>query len=78
MWYIYIMNRITLEKNKIMEQKGMVILPVREYEKLLRQTAPTYYLTGKAAERLDKLVKEGMEEYRAHKTKRLRSLADLD
>jgi len=62
------MASITIQKNKVEEQKGMVILPIREYEKLLRQAVPTYYLTGKAAKRLDALVEEGMEEYRAGKT----------
>lgn len=39
---------------------------------------PAYQLHGKAAERLDMRVREGMREYRAGKTKKIRSLADLD
>ena len=39
---------------------------------------PVYQLHGKAAERLDTRVREGMREYRAGKTKKIRSLADLD
>ncbi|MDP3725617.1 MAG: hypothetical protein Q8R36_00290 [bacterium] len=72
------MNNITIQKRKIDKQKGVVILPLKEYEKLREQAVPTYYLTGKAARDLDKLVDEGLTEYRAGKTKDIRSLADLD
>ena len=72
------MSNITLQKSKIKEEKGMVVLPVEEYRKLLMRAVPTYYLTGKAAVRLDKLVKEGLREYRAGKTRKIKSLSDLD
>ena len=39
---------------------------------------PAYQLHGKAAERLDQEVREGMAEYKAGKTRRIKSLADLD
>lgn len=39
---------------------------------------PAYQLHGKAAERLDMRVREGMAEYKAGKTKKIHSLADLD
>lgn len=38
---------------------------------------PTYQLYGKAAERLDMEVREAMAEYKAGKTKKIHSLADL-
>ena len=39
---------------------------------------PVYQLHGKAAERLDQEVREAIAEYRAGKTKKIKSLADLD
>lgn len=56
----------------------MVILPLREYKKLCQRAVPTYQLHGKEAEELDKLVEEGLREYKAGKCKTIKSLADLD
>lgn len=39
---------------------------------------PVYQLHGKTAERLDREVREAMAEYKAGKTKKIKSLADLD
>jgi len=39
---------------------------------------PEYYLTGKAARDLDKLVASGLREHQEGKTRKIRSLADLD
>lgn len=72
------MATITLSRTKVAQQKGVVVLPVAEYQRLLAATVPTYYLTGKAALRLDKLVEDGMREYREGKTRSIKSLADLD
>jgi hypothetical protein len=71
-------NSITISKKTIQRQGGFVILPLRKYEELLREKAiPTYYLKGKEAEELDKLVEEGLEDYRKGKCKTIKSLADL-
>lgn len=72
------MAKITIQKEKIERQGGMVILPLKIYQKLLERAVPTYYLTGKEAERIDKLVEEGLRDYRAGRTRKIRSLADLD
>ena len=72
------MSTVTISKSKIEKQKGVVILSLKEYRKLLEQAVPTYYLKGKEAKKLDKLVKDGLKEYRAGKTKKINSLADLD
>ena len=72
------MTSITVSKSKIQRDGGVVILPVAEYRRLCERAVPEYYLSGKAAEEADRLVNEGMREYEAGKTKRLRSLADLD
>lgn len=57
--------------------KGVVILKLDEYKKLQKKAVPTYYLSGKKAKELDRLVEEGLKEYKEGKTKKLRSLADL-
>jgi len=72
------MTTITIPKEKIQTQKGVVILPLKEYQKLCERAVPTYYLKGKKAEELDRLVKKGLKEYRQGKCKTLKSLADLD
>jgi len=71
-------NKITLSKTTILKQNGMVILPLQEYKRLCESAIPTYYLKGKEAEKLDKLVRDGMNEYKAGKCKAIKSLADLD
>lgn len=59
-------------------KEPMVLLSLKEYKKLSEQAVPTYYLKGKEAEELDELVKEGLKDYKAGRTKRIKSLADLD
>ena len=71
------MASITVRKEEIEKQKGVVILPVKEYRKLLERAAPDYYLIGKEAKKLDKLVEEGLRDHRAGRTKTIKSLADL-
>ena len=75
------MATITISKEKIKKHQGVIVLPLKEYQKILARAAqavPTYYLTGKAAKRLDALVEDGLKEYRRGKTKKIKSLADLD
>ncbi|MEE8131896.1 MAG: hypothetical protein V3T98_02525 [Candidatus Paceibacterota bacterium] len=72
------MNTITVSKTKINKEKGVVILPLKEYQKLCESAVPTYYLKGKAAIKADKLVKDGLKEYKKGKCKTIKSLADLD
>ncbi len=71
-------NLITIPKKTIRREGGMVILPLREYEELREKAIPTYYLESKKAEELDKLVEEGLEDYRKGRCKKINSLADLD
>ncbi len=72
------MTSINISREKIKNEGGMVILPLREYKKLCERAVPAYYLKGKEAKELDKLVEEGLREYRAGKCKTIKSLADLD
>ena len=68
------MNTITLPKEKIEKMGGLVILPIEEYEKLRQSSIPTYYLRGKEAEELDKLVEQGLKDHKAGKTTQARSI----
>ena len=72
------MSTITLSKSEITEKDGIVILSLKEYRKICERVVPEYYLTGKAAEEADKLVKEGLVDYREGRTKKIKSLADLE
>lgn len=71
------MNAITIPKNLI-KNDDLVIIPRKEYEKMKAQMTPTFYLKGKEAEKLDKLVKDGLKDYQEGKCKTIKSLNDLD
>jgi hypothetical protein len=71
-------NLIIISKEEIKKKGGIVILSLREYRKLCERAVPTYYLKGKEAEKLDKLVEEGLRDYRKGRCKTIKSLADLD
>ena len=71
-------NSITIPREAVKKAGGFVILPLKEYDRLREQAIPTYYLQGKEARELDKLVEEGEKEYREGKCKEIKSLADLD
>jgi len=70
-------SSITIPRS-LLKKEGVVILPLREYQKLYKRAVPTYYLKGKEAEKLDKLVEEGLREYKKGRCKKIKSLADLD
>ena len=70
------MSSITIQKVKIEKEKGVVVLPILEYKKLLEQSIPTHYLYGKDAKKLDRLVAEGLKEYKAGKTIKAKSLRE--
>lgn len=61
-------NAIQISRQRVIQKRGVVILDLEEYEKLRQQAVPTYYLTGKAAERVDKVVEEGLRAYRRGET----------
>ncbi|MBU2578768.1 hypothetical protein KKA09_01475 [Patescibacteria group bacterium] len=60
-------NSITIP-GEIICKEGLVILSLREYQKLQERAVLTYYLKGKEAEKLDKLVEEGLKEYQDGET----------
>ena len=71
-------NSISVSKETVRKEGGVVILPLREYEELRERAVPTYYLEGKEAEELDKLVEEGLDDYKKGKCKTIKSLSDLE
>ena len=71
------MKTITIPK-KLDKEEDLVVIPRQEYEKMKAQGIPTFYLKGKAAEKLDLRVTQALKEYRAGKTREIKSLADLD
>ena len=70
------MATITLTKRRITREKGLVILPIAEYRRLQERAVPEYFLTGKAARDLDKLVEEGLREHALGKTIRAASVKE--
>lgn len=62
------MNTITIPKYKVNKEGGVVILSLREYQKLCEMAVPTYYLKDEAAKRLDKLAEDGLKEYERGET----------
>lgn len=72
------MATVTINKKEVEKRDGVVILSLNEYKRLLEIAVPTYYLKGKAAKDLDKMVIQGMKDYKAGKTLAINSLADLD
>jgi len=71
------MANITISKKDVQKKDGVVVLSLKEYQRLLRAAVPTTYLAGKAAEDLDTLYDQGMRDFKAGRTRKLRSLADL-
>jgi len=61
-------NSITISKEELKRKGGIVVLSLREYKRLCERAVPIYYLKGKEAEKLDKLVKEGLREYEEGRT----------
>ena len=71
-------NSIVISRKEIKKQGGVVILPLEEYKELCKRAVPTYYLEGKEVEELDKLVEEGLKDYREGKCSEIKSLSELD
>jgi len=71
-------KEISILQSIVNKEGGVVILSLREYQKLCARAVPMYYLEGKEAEEIDFLVKEGLQAYRKGKTKKIRTLADLE
>lgn len=70
------MTTATLLKKAVSKDEGVVVLSLKEYDRLLATHVPNYYLTGKAATDLDKLVEEGLREYAEGKTIHASSISE--
>ncbi|MBI4689887.1 MAG: hypothetical protein HY754_06435 [Nitrospirae bacterium] len=69
---------VSISRSEVDKKGAIVILSLKEYRKLCERAVPTYYLKGKEAENLDKLVEEGLREHRKCRCKTIKSLSDLD
>ncbi len=65
-------------KGLVAQEGGVVILSLKEYQRLLENTVPAIYLQGRKAKALDRLVTEGLRQHFEGKTRKISSLADLD
>ena len=72
------MSIISLSRDKIKKEGGVVILSLKEYQKLIERAAQSFYLKGREADKVDTLVKNGLKEYKAGRTKSIKSLSELD
>ena len=70
------MSTITLSKKQIQKNGGVVVLSIKEYKRLSERAIPEYFLTGRKAKALDRLVESGLKEYHAGKTIKALSLRD--
>ncbi|MDO8582110.1 MAG: hypothetical protein Q7S16_04540 [bacterium] len=70
-------DTILLKKKDVVTHDGVVVLSLKEYERLCKHTVPTYYLLGMDAKKSDLLVEEGLRQHRTHKTKKITSFLDL-
>lgn len=70
------MATITIQKKRIYQEDGVVILSLQEYRKLAERALPHYYMTGNAAKKLDASIEEGLRDYREGRTIRARSLGE--
>ncbi len=71
------MQDISISPGRVYAEKGVVILPIEEYRRLLRDAAQGVYLTGKEAGDLDRLVRSGVRARKVGRTKKILSLAGL-
>ena len=69
------MATITIPKNLI-KNDDLVIVSRKEYESLKACMIPTFYLKGKEADKLDKLVEDGLSEYERGETISANSLKE--
>jgi len=72
----YVKDAVVVSKEEVQKKGGVVVLSLREYQKLLEQAVPIYQLYGKEAEELDELVREGMKEYEAGETVEASSITE--
>ena len=75
---LYVKDAVVVSEKEVQKKGGVVVLSLEEYRKLLERAVPLYQLYDEEAEEIDNLFKEGMREYKAGKTTKIKSLSDLD
>ena len=70
------MATITIPQEKVKKEGGVVILSLKEYQELCKRAVPAFYLKGKEAKSLDRLVTQGLKEYQSGKTIKASSLKE--
>ena len=70
------MNIVTIPK-RVSKGDDLVVIPRKEYERMIAKMLPEVVLKGSKAESLDRRVKNAIRDYQNGKTKRIKSLADL-
>lgn len=70
------MNTMIIPKS-IFQNDDLVIMPKKYYEELQANQIPVYFLTGRAAKRLDKRVAASLRAYRRGKCQKIESLSEL-
>ncbi len=73
-----IKKTLAIPSGRVEREGGVVVLSLGEYRRLLENSVPAVYLKGRRARALDRLVTEGLKEHFEGKTKKVKSLADLD
>jgi hypothetical protein len=75
------MSTIAISTRRVQDEKGVVVLSLQEYERLLfeiqKANAPVEYVPPKEAARLDRVFKKALAEHKAGKTVKLSSLSSL-
>lgn len=68
---------ITIPK-KITGKEELVVISRKELDRMKVQMMPTIFLKGRAADKLDKRVEQGLKKYRTGKTERLETFLKRD
>ena len=70
-----IKNLLTLSKS-VTGNEELVVMSRKQYEQIMANMIPSFYLKGKAARFLDNRVKRGLKEHKEKKTIKAGSLVE--
>lgn len=68
-------NILTIPKS-VTGNEELVVMPLKQYEQIMANTTPFFYLKGKEARFLDNRVKKGLREHKEKKTIKSDSLTE--
>lgn len=72
---IGIKNIFTIPKS-VTRNEELVVMPREQYEQIITNLVPSFYLKGKAARLLDNRVKRGLKEHKEKRTIKSGSLIE--